>query len=240
VVVRGPIGVGSRALAYHVAVRAITRPQAAEVAAIATWDFTALRLTRESPKVGEWLPAELGQLRGPTIILVEDLPKLLTFEGVAQTLQLVLRHPSLRILATADTDSYRQVLRDFPAIAETLTSVTLEPPRPDIALSMVEAHRPRLEQRYRVTLTADAVGAAVEQWRDEAPLVLPGAALARLERACARAVGQSIGDGGDLHASAGPHSRPAPHAPGAGASQMTRPMDDQPVVTGNEVRTAAR
>lgn len=235
VVVHGAPGVGSRALAYDLAVRVVTHPEAADTAAIANWGLAALRLTRRSEKVSEWLPDEVSSLRGPTIVLLEDLPALLTFEGVAETIRFMQEHPNLRLLATAHTDDYRQVRREFSAIADALTATLLEPPREEEALPMVTAHQSRLERHYQVTIDPNAVHAAVELWREEAPLELPGAGLARLERACARKVNQ----GADESLGAALNPAPLSAMMDVGGMATTRTGDDPLlIVTEQDVRKA--
>jgi CHAT domain len=236
VVIHGAPGAGSRSLAYHLAVRLVLQPDASDTAAIAHWDLAALRLTRESSKVSEWLPDEVSQLRNPTIILLEDLPTLLSFDGVAETIQQMQQHPNLRLLVTAHTDEYRRVRREFHAIADALTPTLLEPPRDEEALHMVASHLPQLQGHYQVRIAPEAQRVAVEMWRAESPLVLPGAALIRLERACARKVNQF--DGGDTSWDGLGEMSAPPQAIGHGGALETRPSNATPTVTEQDVRAA--
>jgi hypothetical protein len=241
VVVYGPPGVGSRALAYHLAARLVFHPEASETAAIANWDLMALRLTRDSQKISEWLPNEVQELPNPTIILLEDLPALLSYEGVAETIHAMQRHPNLRLLATAHTDDYRLVRRQFAGIAELFTPTLLDPPREDEALRMVEAHLPSLERHFQLRIAPEAPRAALAIWRAESPLVLPGAALTRLERACARKVNRGAPQVSDE--SAEPQENlgelpGVPPVPGQNVALSTRPSAAPLTVTAQDVHEA--
>ncbi|HEX5546664.1 MAG TPA: hypothetical protein VFX24_04585, partial [Ktedonobacterales bacterium] len=162
----------------------------------------------------------------------------------AETIQQMQRHPSLRLLATAHTEEYRRVRREFPAIADTLTPTLIEPPRDEEALRMVASHLPHLQGHYRVRIASEAPRVAVELWRAESPLALPGAALTRLERACARKVNQIDGrvmdnsDTGDTGWGDHIEMLAPPQAIGHGGALETRPSGATPTVTGQDVREA--
>ena len=248
VVVHGPPGVGARALAYEVATRVVTNPTALEVARLASWELYAVRPRRLTERVPEWLLRDIQSLGWPTLLLFEDLPGLLRFDGVDAILRDALHHVHLRVLAAAESAGWRQVQREHRAIADALTPIELEVPRPEEALAMVRAHVPALEGWYGVTLAPEAVTAAMELALSERPLVLPGAALERLERAVARKVGRPMDRlerserGAEAPSLPPAVSSPAPagaHTTAIDPLMQTGPAGDyRPLVTPDDVRTA--
>jgi hypothetical protein len=140
------------------------------------------------------------------------------------------RHPNLRFLATSRYDAYQNVLTDHPAIASMITAVDLIPPRPEEAAAMVTAHLARLQSRYGVVIEPGALAAALELWSSEKPLVLPGAALARLDRAAAWVSSIAQDD---------QQAQPEAGAQAVAQPQVTLPLSDpaQPrIVTADHVR----
>lgn len=101
---------------------------------------------------------------------------------------------------------------------------------------MVASHLPQLQGHYQVRIAPEAQRVAVEMWRAESPLVLPGAALIRLERACARKVNQF--DGGDTSWDGLGEMSAPPRAIGHGGALETRPSNATPTVTEQDVRAA--
>ncbi|HUY79957.1 MAG TPA: CHAT domain-containing protein [Ktedonobacterales bacterium] len=240
-VIRGAAGVGVYSLAYAIAVKQVTDPDAAEISDMSDWPMYEVRVQRDSPQVSAWLRREIESLPGSAILLLDDLPALLRFPGLVETLRDAFTHPNLRCVATAYGDSYRMIHRDYPDLSRLLTPLDLTEPRPEVAETMTQAHRARLENKYTVTITADAMPVAVEVAHEEPGLALPGSAIARLERACARKVGsvgpighaESAGMGDNATVDGSP-----PPATGVLTTRQSPVQPERPLVTASDVRAA--
>jgi len=187
--IHGPAGVGRRSLVAHIAFTQVIDPQASEIANVSDWEIYAARIGHNTPRVGDRLRKELSELPGPAIVVMEDVPNLLHYPAVPEILRDVLHYATLRLVATATTEGYLHLFARFAPLAQLFVPLEMTPPRPERAIQMVQAHVQRLERRYRVTIAPDAAESAVRVAHEEQPLSLPGAAITRLERACARAIG---------------------------------------------------
>jgi ATP-dependent Clp protease ATP-binding subunit ClpA len=192
VVIRGPDGVGCHALAYALATRLTISPDEGEFARIRAWAIAAVRVNRDSQRIDEWLRAEVQSRGNVTILVIENLPDLLRFSGLAETLAHAARHPNIRIVAVADDRDYRAVRNEHAELARLFNTVDLAPPRPELAVEMMRAHGPRLERRYDVSIAADVAAEAVRLAPQYSRQALPGAAIALVEQACATATHRAV------------------------------------------------
>lgn len=193
VVVRGPAGAGSTALANALMARMTLSPDAGELASLRNWDIFALRVTRESERINEWLRNEVQNRQKSTILLIEDLPELLAYDGLSETLMIAARHPNLRLVAVARRQEYATIRDDFPGLARLFNSIDVEPPRPEVALEMTRAHLARL-QKDGAQIAPDALTEAVRLTAHATTRALPGAPISVLKDACAEALRLTFAD----------------------------------------------
>ncbi len=110
----------------------------------------------------------------------------------AQMLKPALARGDIRVIgATTPTEYERYIARDA-ALARRMERINVPEPLPEEARDLLRAMRPWYEERYQVTLTPEALDAAVDLSVRYLPeQFLPGKALDLIDRACAHGV---VGD----------------------------------------------
>lgn len=181
----GPPGVGKQTLALAILRQVARQEDPVRVGIFAGSDLFTLRSQRIGPGFGERLRRDLMRLQGRAILLLEDLPALAADGEAHQVLGWLAEHPQIHLLATGQQEAYLALARELPALAQRFTALTLAPPRDAAALAQVRTHEAGLATRYGVLLAPGVAEAAIAVAGEEAPLVLPGAAIERLHWACA-------------------------------------------------------
>jgi len=100
-------------------------------------------------------------------------------------LQRLLARPGSLLIASTTPAQYERALGACPQLGEQFELHVLDPPAPSDVLRMIAAHKLLLEQDHGVTVTEEAIKAAVElSARASSDRKCPGAAIDLLERAC--------------------------------------------------------
>lgn len=122
---------------------------------------------------------------GNVILYIPNLENILgasTFKlDLSGVLLPYLRDGSIRIIATATIENYKQYIEGKTELTSSFKVIRLEEPEPRIALRMLLEKATTIENKYKVTFTYKAISACVEFARHYlAHKVLPGSAITLL------------------------------------------------------------
>lgn len=194
VLLRGLPGVGKQALISGLARLLEEEPDSVGVERFAAWRMYAVRVDPTVENPGDWLAAHLHELQkaGPALIVLENFPTTVRLAGVAHVLmESIESGGTLRLLAAATFSGYEAALGAEPELVAQFVPIDLLPPTTRAQTqAMVTAYARFLERQYLVRIDATAIQRAIELAPRTPSLALPGAAIHRLENACATEVGR--------------------------------------------------
>lgn len=131
---------------------------------------------------------------GNVILFIDELHTIVgagSAEGsidAANILKPALSRGGLQVLGATTHEEYRKYIRKDAALERRFQPVTVEPPSPEEALSVLRALRPRYEAHHRMTITDGALRAAVTMSQRYLPdRFLPDKAVDLMDEAAARA-----------------------------------------------------
>ena len=136
--------------------------------------------------------AEVQKLEN-VILFIDELHTIVgagSAEGAvdaANILKPALGRGQIRVIGATTLDEYRRHIEKDAALERRFQTVTVDEPDDETAISILEGLKSRYEAHHRVTITADALRAAVELSRRYLPdRRLPDKAIDLIDEACSR------------------------------------------------------
>ena len=206
----GEPGVGKTAVAEALAQRIVdgTVPEELQGATILSVDLAAMLAgTKYRGEFEERVKNALQEVRKRenVILFIDEIHTIVgagSAEGAvdaANILKPALGRGEIRVIGATTPDEYRRYIEKDAALERRFQIVKVDEPDRDTAAEILSSLRCRYESHHRVTISDEAIGAAVDLSRRYLPdRFLPDKAIDLMDEACSRVRLDTVPDTGEL------------------------------------------